>query len=175
MPDPASSLTLSVTLGEDSFSASGKPDLVQKAFEEFKALTGHPRDAAAVAPRKDAGSRRSGNGKANGSGAKTSGDLTLPAFLARLKLQGGPQIGTAIVAWSAQYGDEAKLTSSEVEKLWKRTRYKVPSTLGNVTRDLNKAVTKGLLRREGEGRGVVFYANAYEQSEVEKWVADDSG
>jgi hypothetical protein len=40
MPTPANSFTLSVTLGEDSFSASGKHDLVLKAFEDFKALTG---------------------------------------------------------------------------------------------------------------------------------------
>jgi hypothetical protein len=40
MPAPASSFTLSVTLGEHSFSASGKHDLVLKAFEDFKVLTG---------------------------------------------------------------------------------------------------------------------------------------
>jgi len=32
------SFTLSVTLGGDSFYASGQPNLVQKAFEDFKAL-----------------------------------------------------------------------------------------------------------------------------------------
>jgi hypothetical protein len=99
--------------------------------------------------------------------------MTLPAFLARLTLKSGPKTGTAIVAWSAQHGDKHKLTSSEVRELWKGTRYKLPSSLGNVTRDLNVAAKKGMLRKEGNGPSLVFYADAYEQEQVEAWATSD--
>jgi hypothetical protein len=167
VPAPASSFTLSVTLGEDSFSAEGKHDLVLKAFEEFKALAGRG-DAPDVAEQKGT-SRKAKPPKAS----KPSGNMTLPAFLARLTLSSGPKTGAAIVAWSAQHGDKNKLTSSEVRELWKETKYKLPSTLGNVTRDLNEAAKKGLLRKEGKGPSLVFYADAYEQEKVETWVAPE--
>jgi hypothetical protein len=165
MPAPTGSFDLSVSLGEASFSASGKPDLVLKAFEDFKALTGH----ADVAQQASAG-RRTTSAKRASSASPPSGDLSLPAFLARLKIKGGAQVGTAIIAWSAQYDGKDRLTPKEVEVLWKRTKYKVPSTVGNLTRDLNKAVKAGLLRKDEQGRGkVVFYADAYEQQQVEQW------
>jgi hypothetical protein len=88
-------------------------------------------------------------------------------------MKGGAQTGTAIVAWSAQYADKEKLTPAEVQTLWKQTRYKVPSNLGNLTRDLNKAVKQGLLRKEGVGKDQVFYADGYEQQQVEAWATSE--
>jgi len=158
-----------VTLGEHSFSASGKPALVLKAFEDFKVLTGRG-DAPGAAEQK--GTTTGGKAKAP-KALKAPANMTLPAFLARLTLKGGAQVGTAIVAWSAQHTDKDKLTPAEVQTLWKQTKYKLPSTRGNLTRDLNKAVKEGLLRREGERKDQVFYANAYEQQQVEKWATSD--
>jgi len=157
-----------VTLGEHSFSASGKPDLVLKAFEDFKALTGR-------SDTPDAAEQKGGTGgKVKPQKVpKSPGNLTLPAFLGRLTLKGGVQIGTAIVVWSAQHTDKDKLSSTEVQALWKQTKYKLPSNLGNLTRDLNKAVKQGLLRKEGERKDQVFYADAYEQQQVEKWATSD--
>lgn len=168
VPAQASSFTLSVTLGEHSFSASGKHDLVLKAFEEFKALTGHG-EASHSAERKGAAVGKGKPSKA----PKAPGGMTLPAFLARLTLKGGAQTGTAIVAWSAQHTDNDKLTPAEVQTLWKQTKYKVPSSLGNVTRDLNNAVKQGLLRKEGERKDLVFYADTYEQQQVETWATSN--
>jgi hypothetical protein len=99
--------------------------------------------------------------------------MTLPAFLARLTFKGGAQTGAAIVAWSAQHADKDKLTPAEVQVLWRQTKYKVPSNLGNLTRDLNQAVKQGLLRKEGERKDLVFYADAYEQQQVEAWATSD--
>jgi hypothetical protein len=124
-------LTLSVTFGDDSFSASGKQDVVLKAFEDFKALTGH--DGGETSTQKPAAARRVGP-KRSATTTRSSGAATLPAFLAPLKLKSGPKTGAAIVAWSAQHGETSKLTSAEVRDLWKGTKYKLPSTLGNVTR-----------------------------------------
>jgi hypothetical protein len=42
-----------------------------------------------------------------------------------------------------------------------------------LTRDLNKAVKEGLLRKEGERKDQVFYAHAYEQQQVETWATSD--
>jgi hypothetical protein len=159
---------LSVTVGEDSFSASGKHELVLKAFEDFKALTGQG-DAPDAAEQKGTTRRNAKPPKA----PKPSGNMTLPAFLARLTIKGGAQTGAAIVAWSAQHTDKDKLTPAEVQTLWKQTKYKVPSNLGNLTRDLNKAVKQGLLRKEGDRQDQVFYADAYEQEQVEAWAASD--
>lgn len=165
----ATSFTLSVALGEHSFSASGKPALVLKAFEDFKVLAGRE-DAHDVA-----GQKGITTGKAKAPKVpKSPGTMTLPAFLARLKkLKGGAQVGTAIVVWSAQHNDKAKLTSAEVQALWKQTKYKLPSSLGNVTRDLNKAVKQGSLRKEGERKSQIFYADTYEQEQVEAWAPSD--
>ncbi len=164
MPASASSFTLAVTVGEHSFSASGKHDLVLKAFEDFKALTGQGDVPDA------SGQKGTAVGKAKPPKAPKSPDnMTLPAFLARLTLKGGTQTGAAIVAWSAQHTDKDKLAPPEVQALWKQTKYKVPSSLGNLTRDLNKAVKQGLLRKEGERKDQVFYADAYEQQQVDAW------
>ena len=168
MSASASSFTLSVTLGEHSFSASGKSDLVLKAFEDFKALTGRD-DVVDAAEQKSTAVGKAKPQKV----PKSPGNLTLPAFLARLTLKGGVQIGTAIVVWSAQHNDKNKLSSTEVRALWKQTKYKLPSNLGNLTRDLNKAVKQGLLRREGEHKSQVFYADTYEQHQVEAWATSD--
>jgi len=168
MPAPASSFTLSVTLGEHSFSASGKHDLVLKAFEDFKVLTGQD-DVPDAAEQKRTAVSKAKPSKV----AKPSGNMTLPAFLARLTLKGGAQTGTAMVAWSAQHTDKDKLTPAEVQVLWKQTKYKLPSNLGNLTRDLNQAVKQGLLRKEGERKDLVFYADTYEQQQVEAWATSD--
>ncbi|MGE5282228.1 MAG: hypothetical protein ACM3N0_07905 [Chloroflexota bacterium] len=169
MPTSASSFTLSVTLGEHSFSASGKSNLVFKAFEDFKVLAGQG-DAPDDAERKGATAGKTKPSKV----PKPPGNMTLPAFLARLTLKGGAQIGTAIVVWSAQHSDKNKLTPAEIQALWKQTKYKLPSNRGNLSRDLNKAVKQGLLRKEGERQSQVFYADAYEQQQVEAW-ATSSG
>lgn len=168
MAATASPFTLSVTLGEHSFSASGKPALVLKAFEDFKVLTGRG-DTHGVAEQKGTTVGKAKPPKP----PKSPGNMTLPAFLARLTLKGGAQIGTAIVAWSVQHTDKDKLTPAEVQTLWKQTKYKLPSTRGNLTRDLNKAVKEGLLRKEGERKDQVFYADAYEQQQVETWATSD--
>lgn len=168
MPASASSFALSVTLGEHSFSASGKPDLVLKAFEDFKVLTGRG-DAPGAAEQKGTSAGKVKPPKV----PKSPGNMTLPAFLARLTLKGGAQTGAAIVVWSAQHADKTKLAPPEVQALWKQTKYKLPSSLGNLTRDLNKAVKQGLLRKEGERKDQVFYADAYEQQQVEAWATSD--
>lgn len=167
MAAPASSFALSVTIGDDSFSASGNHDLVLKAFEDFKVLTGQ--SGTPDAPEQKAASRP----KAKLRASKAGGDMTLPAFLARLTIKGGAQTGAAIVAWSAHHADNDKLTPTEVQALWKQTKYKVPSSLGNLTRDLNNAVKQGLLRKEGDRKDQVFYADAYEQQQVESWATTD--
>jgi hypothetical protein len=164
----ASSFTLSVTLGEYAFSASGKPDRVLKAFEDFKVLTGWG-DAPDAADQKGTTTGKAKRPKV----PKSPGNMTLPAFLARLTLKGGVQVGTAIVVWSAQHTDKNKLTPAEIQALWKQTKYKLPSNRGNLSRDLNKAVKQGLLRKEGERMGQVFYADAYEQQQVEAWATSD--
>jgi hypothetical protein len=171
MPASASSFTLSVTIGEHSFSASGKHDLVLKAFEDFKALTAltGQGDVPDATEQKGTAAVKAKPSKA----PKSSGNMTLPAFLARLTLKGGAQIGAAIVAWSAQHNEKDKLTPTEVQALWKQTKYKVPSNLGNLARDLNKAVKQGLLRKEGERKDQVFYADGYEQQQVETWATSD--
>jgi hypothetical protein len=168
MAAPAGSFALSVTLGDDSFSASGKHDLVLKAFEDFKALTVQG-DVPDAASQKGAAAGKAKPPKA----PKSPGNMTLPAFLARLTFKGGAHTGAAIVAWSAQHSDKDKLTPAEVQALWRQTKYKVPSNLGNLARDLNKAVKQGLLRKEGERKDQVFYADAYEQQQVEAWATGD--
>ena len=168
MSASASSFTLSVTHGEHSFSASGKPDLVLKTFEDFKVLAGWG-DAPDAAKQKGASAGKAKPPKV----PKSPGNMTLPAFLARLTLKGGAQIGTAIVAWSAQHNDKSKLTPADVQALWKQTKYKLPSNRGNLARDLNKAVKQGLLRKEGERGHQIFYADAYEQDQVEAWAKSD--
>jgi hypothetical protein len=163
MPTSASPFTLSVTLGDDSFSASGKHDLVLKAFEDFKVMAGHAGDGSQPPP-----ARRARREKKN----ETSHDeVLLQEFLAKLKLKSNAEVGAAILAWAAEHGEKAALTSSELHELWEQTEFKAPTPAANVPRDLGPAVKKGWVKKEGKGKGQTFRAQAYGQKEIAKLTA----
>jgi hypothetical protein len=166
MPSSIGSFELSVSLGGSSFSSSGKPDLVLKAFEDFKALVGHGGEIAPAS----AGSSVRSPARAKRAGSHES--VPVQAFLSKLKLKGNAQIGAAILSWSAQHGENEKLTPSELHSLWEQTEFKPPSPASNTVRDLAPAVKKGWVKKEGKGAGQTFYAPAYGQKEVAKWTPD---
>jgi hypothetical protein len=180
MPAPASSFTLSVTLGNDSFSASGKPDLVQEAFEDFKALVTHGGSGAATSPRRKAPgapktrrrARRTDNDGPSGS-LPHSDEMPVQLFLAGLKLKGNSKIGTAILVWAAKHTDTPRLTPLQIHELWEQTEFKPPSPASNTVRDLEPAVKKGWIKREGRGAGQTYSAPAFGLKEVAKWTADE--
>jgi hypothetical protein len=164
MAAPTSLFTLDVRLGEDAFSASGKPDLVLKAFEDFKALTGHIGDG----PQPTTSAKRAPRERH----IKTPhGEVLLQEFLAKLKLKGNAQVGAAILSWATQHGEKDKLTTLELHELWEQTEHKAPTPASNVTRDLGPAIKKGWVKKEGKGKGQTFHAQAYGQKEVAKLAA----
>jgi hypothetical protein len=163
VPSATGSFALDVRFGEDSFSASGKPDLVLKAYEDFKALTGHGGDhpPPIVAAKRAARSTQT----------NTHDEVLLQEFLTTLNLKGNGQVGAAILAWSAQYGEKEKLTVLELHELWEQTEHRAPSPASNIPRDLASAIKKGWVKKEGKGQGQTFHAQAYGQKEVAKLAA----
>ena len=150
-------------LGEDSFSASGKPDLVLKAYEDFKALTGHGRD--------DQPPRVAAKRAVRSTQTETHDEVLLQEFLAALNLHGNGQVGAAILSWAAQHGEKQKLTTLELHELWEQTEHKVPAPASNIPRDLTSVIRKGWVKKEGKGQGQTFHAQAYGQKEVAKLAA----
>lgn len=168
VPTATSSFTLDVRLGEDTFSASGKPDLVLRAFEDFKRLTGHAAEAAGETVKGNAKARRHQQ-------EKRTGDVLLQEFLAKLSLKGNAQIGAAILSWAAQHHDKDKLTSVELHELWSETEFKPPTPAANTVRDLAPAVKKGWIKKDGKGRAQTFHAPPFGQKEVAKLVSEVGG
>jgi hypothetical protein len=167
VPSATGFFALDVRLGEDSFSASGKPDLVLKAYEDFKALTGHGGD--------DPPPRVAAKRAARSTQTKTHDEVFLQEFLATLNLKGNGQVGAAILAWTAQYGEKEKLTALELHELWEQTEHRAPTPAANIPRDLTPAIRKGWVKKEGKGQGQTFYAQAYGQKEVAKLAAVAEG
>lgn len=162
MPPSASSFTLSVALGSDSFSASGKHDLVLKAFEDFKALTGRSRDRAAPTVRAPAT-----KAKPAGSSATTSAPagVPLPAYIKTLKLSGNKERATAILVWAAENGKD-RLTTSEIEREWKKTNLKPP---GNLGRDLGLGAKEGWIALEGKAPDQAWVVHGFGKQALASW------
>jgi hypothetical protein len=164
MPSSTGSFELSVSLGENSFSASGKHDLVLKAFEDFKALTGRSGDSTVP---KGQGSTTRAKPGASGKVTSSSGGLPLPAYLSTLKLAGNKERATAILVWSTGDGQE-RLTTAEIKALWTKTHLKPAS---NLSRDLGEAVKKGWIVLEGKGQEQGWAAHGFGKKAVSEWVA----
>jgi hypothetical protein len=165
MPPSASSFALAVTLGQDSFSASGKHDLVLKAYEDFKAMTGRggvPAPASATGKTGKAGA--STKQPATGSTTTTADGLPLQGYLAELDLPTNWQRVTAILIWSADHGGKGSLTTGEVKKLWAKTHFKSP---GNLSRDIGVAAKNGWIMTEGKAH----FAHGFGRKAASEWVA----
>jgi len=99
---------------------------------------------------------------------KSPTDLPLKPFVAALKLRGNKEKAAAILAWSAESGSEPALNIADLEKLWRKTPFKMPS---NLARDLRNAEAEGWLRREGkEGSPEARYSiTGYGEDAVAGW------
>ena len=169
MPEPASSFTLAVTIGKNSFSASGKHDLVLKAFEEFKALTGRSKDPAAPTVRAPA---RKAEPAGSSATMSAPAGVPLPAYIKTLKLSGNKERATAILVWAAENGKD-RLTTSEIEREWKKTNLKPPA---NLSRDLGLAAKEGWIALEGKGNDQAWMVHGFGKQALAGWgTADDKG
>jgi len=165
---PSAAFELSVSIGGDSFSASGKHDLVLKAFEDFKTLTGRSGDPAPTKPR---GSARKTKSNSGGASSSTADGLLLPAFVKSIKLAGNKEKATAILAWAAENGKD-RLTTNEVENLWKKTHFKVAS---NLSRDLGAAAKEGWIELEGKAPDQAWVIHGFGKTALASWGEADAG
>ena len=163
MPTPNASFELSVSLGDDSFFASGKYDLVLKAFEEFKAMTGRSVAAGSKAAPRTGPAKQRGSGSDGGQNASAASGLLLPAYIDMLTLMGNKERVTAILVWSAENGKEA-LTPAEIKALWVKTHLKPAA---NLSRDIAAAAKKGWIASEGQG----WVAHGFGKKAVAGWAA----
>lgn len=164
MPASAAPFQLSVSLDDYSFSASGKPDQVLKAFEDFKAMAGYGGEGSKPPPV----ARRVPRERKD---KAPHDEVLLQEFLAKLKLKGNAEIGAAILSWTAQHSEKDALTTRELHELWEQTEHKAPTPASNISRDLAPAIKKGWVKKEGKGKGQTFRAQAYGQKEIAKLMA----
>jgi hypothetical protein len=161
MPTPSAQFQLSVSLGGDSFSACGKHDLVLKAFEDFKELTGQARDSLPSKGRGSATKTKPATGAANAS----LGGLPLPAYVKSLKLAGNKERATAILVWAAENGKD-RLKTTEIESYWKTTHFKRP---GNLGRDLGLAAKEGWIALEGKPPDQAWVVHGFGKEALASW------
>lgn len=171
MAATARDFTLSITLGDASFSASGDSQLVLDAFAEFKELARSAPKRRNTPPQHDQSVDKADEVPASDTGGASDEDLPLPAFLATLKLSGNTQIGTAILDWSKRYANKDTLTSAELYDLWGSTSYKPPSRVANLTRDMKKAGQQGWIKVSGKGSDLKFQAYGFTTKTVDGWRA----
>jgi hypothetical protein len=163
-----SDLSLAVSVGSCSFSATGDKATVLGAYEEFKKDFGSQLFAAGAMLRQDPG----GGGKpAEGLEKRESVHTTtlpLKPYLARLDMRGNKEKATALIAWAGESGSQTSLTVSEIDGLWKRSPFKTP---GNLARDVRSAEAEGWLDSEGtSGSSEVRYSiNGYGEEIVAGW------
>jgi hypothetical protein len=174
--EQSGNLNLSVSIGSASFSASGDKQVVLDAYEDFKALLESlpvpaPTREAPASPAPDAGAAPP-DGAAVAS-VKSPTSLPLKPYLEGLTLKGNKEKATAIVAWSAESGEKAALTVTDVEKLWKKTPFRAPA---NLPRDLRKAEAEGWIERQGkDGSPEATYSiNGYGEGIVAGWTKSGS-
>jgi hypothetical protein len=170
MPTSTAVFELSVSIGGNSFSASGKHDLVLKAFEDFKALTGG--SVGDPTPTKPRGSKTKSNG--GGASSPSTDGFPLPAYVKAIKLVGNKERATAILAWASENG-KVRLTTREIEDLWKTTHFKVA---GNLKRDLGLAAKEGWVAREGKGSDQAWVIHGFGKTTLASWgepAADNKG
>lgn len=160
-------LDLSLTIGESSFSGSGKSDVVMSALERFLGAVGE--DDSAVSPTvekpvkppaKRQTKRRTSNAQApNGSSATPIQVVKepLPALLKKLDLRGNKKIGTAVVAWAAVNDGKSVCSVAEVRGYWRRTPLKAPA---NLNRDLEDAAKAGWLNKTDDGYSLTGFGKS---------------
>jgi hypothetical protein len=179
MPDSQEPFSLTVTLGTATFAASGRPELVKEAFDDFKQLlkqraesatrdtdTG---DSSGARPTKRAPTAHSAHDHADGPA------LPLPAFLRTLTLPGNKEVSAAIVAWSDKYGEQKILSAAEIGTLWKTTARKPPSSAPNLVRDVRAAAKQGWIHTTGSGSSLKFNATGFTHETVDGWKAIAKG
>jgi hypothetical protein len=168
MPPAAGSFVLAVTLGQDSFSASGKHDLVLRAFEDFKTLTGRGTPASPVPPASKAGKTSGTKSQAATSATAAADGLPLQGYLAGLDLPTNIERATAILIWSADHGGKERLSAAEIKSLWAKTHFKTP---GNLSRDLGVAAKNGWIVPEGNGTARVYFVQGFGKKAASEWIA----
>lgn len=171
MASQVGTLELSVTVGDAAFSASGETAVVLETYADFKKLLGgprpvHPPKRGTTAPEFEAGSD-----DAPPAAPERHTNLPLKPYLEQFKLKGNKEKATAILAWSAESGEKTALTVSEVEKLWKRTPFKLPTKLA---RDLRAAEGEGWLDSQGKSGSpnATFSINGYGEGIVAGWASN---
>jgi hypothetical protein len=164
--------SLSIALGDSSFSAQGELSAVLDAYEDFKKLLSSEPKAAKTSPpvSRPTGQPR----KAATTVTSTSAtDLPLKPFVKGLTLKGNKEKATAIVAWANATGNETGLTHAEIEELWKKTPFKAPK---NLRRDVRGAETEGWLHQDGKAGSPesTYRITGYGQQMVDGWKAPPS-
>lgn len=171
MADKAGQLDLSITIGNASFSARGDTSTVLGVYDDFKGLIAADTPPASKFRAKERESSADETEKTSGSAKRTT-SLPLKPFLQQYKLPTNKAKATAILAWSAEKGEQAALTASEVEKLWKKTPFKAP---GNLPRDLRNAEGEGWIDSAGKAGSsdATFSINGYGEGVLAGWATDD--
>jgi hypothetical protein len=171
MTDENAELSLTISVGSWSFSASGEKKTVLDTYADFKKFL---TEGQAPPVPKDLQDRQKppadNNGSSSDPEAKGDRTTTLPLkpYLDKLELKGNKEKATALIAWSGESGTKAALTVSEVEALWKKGPFKAP---GNLARDIRKAESEGWLDSDGTAGSsdVTYSINGYGEGIVEGW------
>jgi hypothetical protein len=133
-------LEINVTLGSASFSASGGADRVMAALEKFREIVaGTDFDSEGAEGNQEAAQVKP---------AMSNQKEPLPVFLDKRTLGDNAARATAIVAWAQKHdGKTGGLRPAEIAENWRSTKMREPGR--NLSRDVQKAVKRGMLVREG--------------------------
>ncbi len=175
MSPQSSQLELSVSIASASFSATGDTQIVLDAYADFKELlrSGVPTvasgDQICEEPTTENRAQPREQEHPAATEVKAPTSLPLKPYLARLRLRGNKHKAAALLAWSAESGEKAELTASEIEQLWRRSPFKVPK---NVPRDVRAAEAEGWLDSAGKENSpsTTYRINGFGEGIVAGWV-----
>lgn len=86
-----------------------------------------------------------------------------------LELAGNKERATAILAWASESGKD-RLTTNEIEGLWKKTHFKVA---GNLGRDLGLAAKEGWIALEGKAPDQAWVIHGFGKDALASWGKPD--
>lgn len=160
-------LDLSLTLGDSSFSGSGKSDIVMRALDRFLEVVGDGDAAEPVETPKPSKPPAKRQTRTRGTKAVTAKEDSttpvkvikepLPVLLGKLDLKANKRIGTAVVAWAEVNEGKSTFTVAEILTYWRRTQAKPPK---NLNRDLEDAFKAGWLDKNPEGYSINGFGKA---------------
>jgi hypothetical protein len=144
---------LSISLGESSFTASGSPELVLSAWNEFKTMVQEPPPAQDTTNGKKR-ERDPGSGDKRAAGRRNEDGadrVPLPVFMKSRKWDNMAEYATGIFVWAKRHDDKEQMKPGDMVTYWKKVAKK-PGRPANVCA---AAAREGWLESAGSGNYAV--------------------